>query len=241
MPTARCAWPRPPTRAPPRRLRPAGSAGRRARGHQGPVRHRRPDRHRRLAGLAPAARHDHLDRRRQAAGGRHGAAGQAAHGRVRLRRLGHQSRDGHAAQPLGSGTRAHSGRLVQRLGRGRGRRPGARRAGLRYRWLGAYPGGAQRRHRPEDHARADQPAWRGAAVRHAGLHRSADARRARRIAADAGHGRRRSQDPLTQGVPAFQMPETPAGARPLRGMRIASDAAGAIPDRGRWRRAGRPG
>ena len=37
------------------------------------------------------------------------------HGRVRLRRLGHQSRDGHAAQPLGSETRAHSGRLVQRL------------------------------------------------------------------------------------------------------------------------------
>ena len=29
------------------------------------------------------------------------------------------------------------------------------------------------------------------------------------------------RDPLTQGVPAFQMPGTPAGARPLRGMRIA--------------------
>ena len=28
------------------------------------------------------------------------------------------------------------------------------------------------------------------------------------------------RDPLTQGVPAFQMPETPAGAA-LRGMRIA--------------------
>lgn len=29
------------------------------------------------------------------------------------------------------------------------------------------------------------------------------------------------RDPLTQGVPAFQMPGSPAGARPLRGMRIA--------------------
>ena len=54
-------------------------------------------------------------------------AGQDAHGRVRVRRLGHQSADGRAVESLGLGDAPRGRRLVQRH-RGRGRGGLARRA-----------------------------------------------------------------------------------------------------------------
>ena len=54
--------------------------------------------------------------------GRHDRPRQDAHGRVRDGRLGHQHASGHAAEPVGPRRAPHAGRLVERLGRGGGRR-----------------------------------------------------------------------------------------------------------------------
>jgi len=51
-----------------------------------------------------------------------GAARQAAHGRVRLRRLGHQPADGRAVEPLDLKDPSHAGRIVERHRRRRGGR-----------------------------------------------------------------------------------------------------------------------
>ena len=72
----------------------------------------------------------------------HDRARQDAHRGVRHGQLGHQHAHGHAAQPLGPRRAPHAGRLLERLRRGRRRRPGAGRHRHRHGRLGAAAGRA---------------------------------------------------------------------------------------------------
>ena len=140
-----------------RRRLSARAAARPADRLQGSVRHRRPHRHRRLQDVREARRHRDLQHGRAADRRRHGAARQAAHGRVRLRRLGHQSADGRAVESLGPQDPSRARRLVERHRRGRRRAAGAGRHRQRHRRLGAHPLGVQRPGRPEGHVRPHRP------------------------------------------------------------------------------------
>jgi len=77
--------------------------------------------------------------RRAADRRRHGAARQDAHGRVRLRRLGHQSPDGRAVESLDLATMRVPRRFVERHRGGRLRPLAPAGIGSGHRWLGAHP------------------------------------------------------------------------------------------------------
>ena len=101
------------------------------------------------ASRAPAAR---LRPGRAAVPGRGvRAAREDHHLRVRHRALHRERGPGHLPQPMGP--RPHAGRLVERLGRGGGRRDGADRARRRRRRLDPHPGVVQRPRRAQAHPR----------------------------------------------------------------------------------------
>ena len=92
--------------------------------------------------------------RREAAGGRHDLARQDRHPRARAALLHRDRRRSARPQPVGPG--ALAGREQRRCGRGRGRRPGAGRAGVGRRRLAAHPGLGLRPRRAQARPRPDQ-------------------------------------------------------------------------------------
>ena len=118
--------------------------------------------------------HD-CDVRDAAAAGGHGHAGQAHHPRVRLRHPVPGPPLPAGAQPVEP--RSHPRRLVERLGRGAGRRPGRGRARLGHRRIDPGPGGLLRHRRAQADLRAREPGRRADALVDARSHRPHGAHR----------------------------------------------------------------
>ncbi len=185
---------RPGPRRCPARRRAAGegrgrAADRRAHRPQGHLLHRRHPDDLRVADAVELRRALRRHGRRALAGGRHGAARQDQHGRVRHGLVERDQLLRPGQEPVGPEARA--GRLLGRLGRGRGRLPRAGGQRHRHRRLDPPARGAHQPHRPQAHLRP-RVALRDDRLRlEPRPGRNADALGRGRRAAARGHGRLR--------------------------------------------------